>query len=259
MLLCAGTAQAWSYHSFAYGYSISLPDDWAQVPEEVLAVKMAQLPTTQSGAGRLDVAFQPKRNGKWFEQPYLLVEIVPYAGLGFTEQVDDAQIQQIVQTNTGLDPANPFHDDTQVLEGGGEVEGSGGSLKLDRNARRFVWSSSTSSAGTGVLRTRQWGFFGKDSLVLITLHEKDKGSDRLRDLAREVAGSFQFEIGRDYQPAVTVGDVTRDAVTLLTTPNRGMIVTLFCVAVAAACAAYSIASNRRRELAYRQYSPFDDR
>lgn len=255
-LLAAPNAYAWSYNSFACGYSISIPDDWVQVPEETLAAKAIDLPTTGHPASKIDVAFQPKRSASTLDYPYILVEVLRYSEMGIPQQVDDREINQIVQKTTGLDPANPFTEDTQVVEGGGEVEPLDGVLNFDNKSRRFTCSTAGRQANLGLTRTRQWGFFGKDAMVLVTLHEKGRGSDRLRDMARAVAGSFKFEIGREYQPAFTLSDALAMTRQLVDAPNLGMVVTLVCVFTGVLFAVIALIANRRTHM-YQQYNVYN--
>lgn len=255
LLLCASAAQAWSYHSFAYGYSISLPDDWAHVPEEALAEQQNRLPRIGSFRGQPDAAFHARRDGA-MSYPFLLIEVVPYSQFGFPQQLDDAEIRQIVQTNTGMDPLSPF-EETQVVEGGAELEPMDGALSFDAEGRRFTWRSTETIENAGLLRTVQWGFFGKDMLVQVTLYERGKGSDRLRDMAEAIAGSFKFEIGKEYQPAFTVQDALKMAGNMVSAPNIGVLVTGGCVGTAILFAIIAMATKQRRSAACEQYSIFD--
>lgn len=243
--LLSNSALAWSYHSFSYGYTVSLPEDWEQVPDEVLAVRGPGLPAIRSRNGRFDVAFQPKRKSKWMDYPYILVEVVPYSSMGYQQQVDQREILEIVKANTGLDPLNPYPTEGQTAMGGGEAE-SDTVLDFEQTNHRFMWSSTSHLDRLGTIRTRQWGFFGKDCLVNITLYEQGRGSERLRDMARTVAGSFKYEIGREYQPAFTAGEFARMLKQLVSTPSTGVIVTGGCVGVAVIFALVSLFTSRSR-------------
>lgn len=258
VLLClAPFAHAWSYHNIENGYTIALPEDWAPVPSEVLARKMADMPALKGSNSAVDVVFQPK--DKSLDYPYIVVEVQRYSELGFAQQVSDHDMTQIVKNATGLDPAHPFTPDTQVVEGGGEMEALDGVLDFDANNHRFTYSATNTQPDIGLVRTRQWGFFGKDQIVQVTLLERGKGSDRLRDMARAVAGSFRYEIGREYQPAFTLGDAMQLAKQLVAAPNLAMVVTFACAATGVIFAIIALVSNRRRAPAYQEYNVFERR
>ena len=256
LLCCAQTALAWSYHSFAFGYSISLPDDWAQVAEEVMAADFSMLPTATGSRGQRDVAFHPKR-GTGLDYPFILVEVQKYAQMGFPQQLNDSEIQQVVKNSTGIDPSSPFSNDAQVMQGGAEPEPLDAVLDFDAPGRCFTWSAADTAAKVGMVRTRQWGFFGKDVLVRVTLFERGKGSDRLRDMARAVAGSLKFEVGREYQPVFTPYDAVNMAGQMISAPNMGVMVTGACVLVALCFAAIALSTNRRPQSSYQPYSDFE--
>jgi hypothetical protein len=256
LLASARTASAWTYHSFKYNYSIAIPDDWEQISEEILTVKAPSLPAIRSGKGSFDCALQPKKTGRPFEYPYILIEVIPYSGIGYQQQVNDGEIQTIVKANTGLDPTNPANAEGQVMEGGGELEALDGVLTFDRDGRRFVWSSSSSLDNLGLIRTRQWGFFGRDALVQITLYERGRGSDRLRDMARSMAASFKYEIGREYQPAFTFDEVYKMGRQFFAAPTMGTIVTAGCVGTALLFAVVALVSARRKLPDYDEYGGF---
>lgn len=258
VLLWGSFAQAWSYHSFSKGYSISVPDDWVQVPDEILTVRAPMLPALRNAKSNFDCAFQPQRNQGWFEYPYILVEVIPYSDMGIPQQVDDRQIASIVKTNTGLDPAVPAPaSDPQVALGGGESEPLDAVLTFDRDGRRFIWSSTNTIDNVGLVRTRQWGIFGKDSLIQITLYEQGRGSDRLRDTARNIAASFKYEAGREYQPTFGTQDVANWISQLFSAPTMGMVVTIGCVGVAMTFAIVALITARRKLPRYEDYPSFE--
>lgn len=253
LLLPAARLNAWSYHSYSNGFTVSLPDDWVQVPDEILTVKTATLPILRSGQGTFETAFQPQRNQRWLEYPYILVEVIPYNNMGFQRQVDDAQIAQIVKNNTGLDPAHPPIPVTEVMEGGAEREDDT-LFCLDSQSHRFTWTSANHLKDIGDVRTRQWGIFGRDALVQITLYESGKGSDRLRDMTTAVIDSFKFEAGREYRPAVTLADIFGTMRGYVGKSSIGLIATISCVGIAVLFAIFSLFNSRT---SLPQEQPFD--
>ena len=243
VLASTGRLEARTYHSFNHAYSLSLPEDWDRIPDEILTVKAPTLPLIRTGRGMFEIAFQPLRNQKWMEYPYIVVEAVPYHNLGFEQQVDDRQIVQIVKANTGMDPAKLAAPDMQIMDGGAEYDVPERSITLSQQARRFTWSNATDVEGVGPVRTQQWGFFGRNCLIQVTLYERGKGSDRLRDMACAVADSFKFELGREYKPPLTIDDLFGTARGAVGT-STGVIVTAGCVGTAVVFAIVAMFSAR---------------
>jgi hypothetical protein len=242
VFLAACQAQAWTYHSFTNGYALNFPDDWQQIPDEVLAMQSPSLPALRT-SGVFDVAFQPKHAGRWFEYPFIVVEVVPYSATGRTSQVASRDMLEIVKTNTGVDPATSILSDAESMEGGGELDTPAGTVHFDPERHRFLWSSTSKVDRVGVIQARQWGFFGKESFVNVTLYELGDGSPRLHDMARSVATTFKFEIGKNYQAGLTAADVAtvvKDSVFQL---SPGVIAAGLCIIVAVICALAAVRSR----------------
>ena len=252
-VLPASRALAWSYHSFDYGYSLAVPEDWMQIGEDELTVRAPSLPVLRTNKGKFDCAFQPKRNGQVLEYPYFLIEVIPYTNMGYPHQVDESEVQVVVKANTGLDPADITKSESRETLGGGEIEALDDVLNFDKDNHRFTWSSTSNFPGVGLIRTRQWGFFGKDALVQFTLYEKGRGSDRMRDLARSVATSFKHELGREYQPSFTFDEAYKIVVQHASAPTMGMIVTTACVGTSILFAMIALFTSRRPAPAYEDY------
>ncbi len=216
------------------------------MPDDILAIRAPDLPIVRPQRSTIDVAFQPKRNAKPFDYPFIIVEVVPYSGIGFAQQVSDDEIRSIVKLSTGLDPTNPYGPDSQVMEGGEEIESDDGVLNLEHESRRYMWSSTGNISDVGLIRSRQWGFFGRDAIVKVTLYEQGRGSDRLRDMARAVAGSFKFGIGHEYQPVFSFSDGLQMVKDLFAAPTLGMAVTLVCVGVSVIFAMVAVFTSRSR-------------
>lgn len=250
LLACARQGLAWSYHSVTYGYSVSVPDDWQQVSDDETRFRIPDLPVLLSQNASVDVIFQPKRNTRGIDYPYIVVEVIPYSSLGYPQQVTDEEIRTVVRASTGLDPANPYNPDPQMMEGGAENESLEGSLDMEFKDRRYTYSWTSNIRQVGLVRQRQWGFFGRDAMVKLTLYERGRGSDRLRDMATAVAGSFKFGIGREYQPAFTLSDAVQMLKDLFAAPTLGMAVTLLCVGVSVVFALIAIFTSRTRVPGY---------
>ena len=87
--------------------------------------------------------------------------------------------------------------DTQHLSGGGNIL-----CAADKGEQ-------VAAIGLGTRQDRDIGGSGDEQAYVDPVY--GRGSERLQDLVRAVAGSFKFEIGHEYQPAMTTTDVVRAA------------------------------------------------
>ena len=78
MLILSGVALAEElrFSSAKYLYSISLPDGWIQIPDSELTRFKENLPP-QAQHLIYDAAFQRGNAGKWFEWPYIILQVSP--------------------------------------------------------------------------------------------------------------------------------------------------------------------------------------
>jgi hypothetical protein len=72
----ATLADALQFSSNKFLYSISLPDGWIQIPDAEIARFKENLPP-QAQHLIYDAAFQRGNAGKWFEWPYVMVQVSP--------------------------------------------------------------------------------------------------------------------------------------------------------------------------------------
>jgi hypothetical protein len=88
-------AQELVWTSPSYGYSLTLPAGWVQIPQgELQRFRNERLPPQ---ARRLiwDAAFQRGNPNDWFEWPYVIIQVIPTPLRGLPTE---AQFSQLVQT-----------------------------------------------------------------------------------------------------------------------------------------------------------------
>jgi hypothetical protein len=59
------------------GFVLTIPSNWIEIPQKQVAIKAALLSSTYPNAPHesIDHAFQPKSNARWFDYPYIIVQI----------------------------------------------------------------------------------------------------------------------------------------------------------------------------------------
>lgn len=100
LLTGSGLADELRFSSTKYSYSISLPTGWLQVPNVELARLKERLPP-QAQHLIYDAAFQRGYAGKWFEWPYVIVQVIPSDRTRIRRLPTEAEFQQVVSAMTG--------------------------------------------------------------------------------------------------------------------------------------------------------------
>lgn len=103
LMLCAlGTVNAndLRFTSTKYRYSLSLPPGWLQIPNAELVRIRERLPP-QAQHLIYDAAFQRGNAGKWFEWPYVIVQIIPSDRTRIRRLPTEAEFQQVVSALSG--------------------------------------------------------------------------------------------------------------------------------------------------------------
>lgn len=96
----SGLADELRFSSTKYFYSISLPTGWLQIPNAELVRLKERLPP-QAQHLIYDAAFQRGNAGKWFEWPYVIVQVIPSDRTKIRRLPTEAEFQQVVSAMSG--------------------------------------------------------------------------------------------------------------------------------------------------------------
>ncbi|MHC4259426.1 MAG: hypothetical protein ACYSTF_03290 [Planctomycetota bacterium] len=113
--ICLGTEEE-RFHGWVNGYSFVVPHGWTQIPYNVVQ-QNAKLALSTEGQSRVsyEAAFQHHSAKRWFQYPYVLVQVMKYSKLGIDRQVRDSEIRQITKAVSGLDTTD-LVEETLVLK-----------------------------------------------------------------------------------------------------------------------------------------------
>jgi uncharacterized membrane-anchored protein len=202
VLWVVAPSPAWgAYHHAAHGYSLVVPDDWIQVPPEVVEQVTSMLMTKDAQAAAIvayDAVFQPRSNPNWLAYPYVMVQPLNYAKLGVGRQINEDEFAQVIRQMTG-----------QGLEQGIEknVNAEFRSLlsnpqvkppQLDVASRRFTWEIAMDVVGVGPVRGRLMGYFGKEALIQVAFYAQADQWDRHAAAGDAILNSFAFDPDKAY-------------------------------------------------------------
>lgn len=100
LLTDSGFADELRFSSTKYQYSISLPPGWLQIPNAELIRLKERLPP-QAQHLIYDAAFQRGHKEKWFEWPYVIVQVIPSERTKIRRLPTEAEFQQAVSAMSG--------------------------------------------------------------------------------------------------------------------------------------------------------------
>lgn len=206
----AQVCEAGSYHSTACGYTLSIPDDWKQIPDSDLQRTMGAVANPNAPHPySFDAGFQQASDERSLTYPYLIVQILPYSNFGSGGQINEDQFPEVIKALTGANLKKAV--DSQIspqaksLIGGSSL----GDPTLDTPNRRYIVPITMTVAGLGPVHGELAGFFGKDSLVQVMYYCKAADWDQYSPMMKTIANSFQFDPDRAYSVAEAAAHPSR--------------------------------------------------
>jgi len=189
---------AQQFRSGSYGYQLTLPPGWIEIPSSILEEQ--RIAVYAEGSSIIwDAAFQLESAGNWFEYPYVIVQPVPYAAHGMKGQPKEDELPRFVRALSGLDLVGVA--DSQLSSEArprfGTVET--GLAELDAAKRRYQWTGHADVQGIGPIRFLAVGYFGHQSIVQLLFYSRSGDWDRHSDMRRSLLDSFRFDTDRAYR------------------------------------------------------------
>src|SRR6185437_10647500 len=92
------------YKSAQFGYTLTIPDDWKQIPQDVIDqyTKRVQNPNSPN-MFNYAVGFQPIAHQNGLQHPYVLVQVSTYDQNHQNRQINEDEFPQAIQHLTGVD------------------------------------------------------------------------------------------------------------------------------------------------------------
>jgi hypothetical protein len=228
-----------SYHSPASGYRMAIPQGWIQIPDSVVH-EMTNRALSAQGKSRVsyETAFQRATAGRWFEYPYVLIQVLPYSSFGIDRQIPKSQFGNLARVISGLDACDltekTLSREAQRLTS----ESAFGKAYLEAENNRFRYDLTMHVANVGKIRGATTGYFGKYAIVQINYYDRESNwvpSEPERDL---ISGSLRFDVNRAYDETYA-GE--RSLHSRLAQPVlKGIVVTAFFTVVGLGCGFFRI-------------------
>lgn len=187
------------FQSEANGYSIATPEGWVEIPEEIVAERFEFLFSPESKtAYSFEMAFQQSSSGKWFEYPYVLVQVMTYSSMGLNRQIYKSEFKKIISGLTGLDIDDVINknisEDAKGFISGGAI----GEVSLDRENNLYVFGLEMNVEGVGKIQGQVAGHFGKYSIIQVNFYDLKSNWSQTKDERELIQGSFKYDPAMAY-------------------------------------------------------------
>lgn len=199
-----------TFHSSQFGYKLSLPDDWEQMPPDVVQLVFRRLwnPNVKLRVA-CDAAFQSKPHVTWFQYPYMAVQVLPYSSLGVYHQINADQFEDMIQALNGAAIKKTMDRELSSTARSLMSNPTFGEARLDRGRRRFQVPLSMYVKGVGTVKAVMVGYFGREAVVQFCFYAKETQWDQQFAAAQPILDSFHFDPDKDYSVVAAIEHPSR--------------------------------------------------
>jgi hypothetical protein len=209
LLLLAGSLFTWApealaelFHAGRFGYQFEVPKGWKRIADADLQAMVA---AAQNPGARtpmiFDAAFEPVGHRQPFEYPYVIVQVLPYSGVGLNRQINEDEFANAIKGLTGVNLADRMKKQLSSQAQSVVSDPSLGEVVLERTKRRFWFTTELNVVGVGRVRGMITGHFGRQSLVQVCYYAPAAQWNNHLDLAHEVGDSLRFDPAQAYSVA----------------------------------------------------------
>lgn len=187
------------YHSPANGYWLAIPQGWVQIPQSVVHEMTNRVLSGQGESGICyETGFQRGITGRWFECPYVLIQVLPYSSFGLNRQIPKSQFGNFVKVISGLD-ARDLIEKTVSEEAQSLISDAAfGKAYLDSENNSFTRALSMQVANVGKIRGASTSYFGKYAIVQVNYYDRESNWFRSKPERDLILGSLRFDAATAY-------------------------------------------------------------
>lgn len=207
---CETVSSASEFHSSRHGYSIDLPDNWIQIPDDVIGGMIDRLQKSNSKTSIFyDSGFQRDDSSRWLTYPYVLVQIIPYADFGRDRQINEDEFPEVIKSITGRDLVKDIKENLsdEFQDIMSQLETS--SPQLDQLNRKYSWTMTMDVKNIGLVRGILVGYFGKESIVQVCYYAKPRAWNDQSFVRKAIVNSLRFDPDTAYSEAFAEANSTR--------------------------------------------------
>jgi len=204
-LIVAGTqvthAVENEYRSDEFGYSLTMPDGWVQMPDDIVQ-EFTRAMVKPGSTIYFDAGFQPVAVPRWFTYPYVLVQIVQYSDYGMSRQPTESEARILVErmANTDLDEAleKVTSDEFKNLNVGSVI----GKAFYDKATHRFEYPVNIEVSTVGKIRGACTGYVGQNAMIQVFFYALDSDWKEQQETQITIAKSFALDAAAAYDPSM---------------------------------------------------------
>ncbi len=181
-----------------HGYTMDIPGDWHEVPNEFLAefsqsVSSPEQPINYVGG------YQREPFDDALVYPYILVQSIAYRDFGLNRPPTRDEMGTVVESIVGIDIVDavadtPAADIAEVIEDKPPVK----LISLDDETGEFIYDLNIAIATVGNVQGRARGVFGRRALVQTAYYTLESDWPQIDEQANTVLSSFKFLPGYTY-------------------------------------------------------------
>jgi len=202
MMVSGRSAMGATFHSSEFGYNLTLPDDWQQIPPDVVQRVISRIWTPKARALLVcDAAFQYRPGVRWFQYPFITVQVMRYSKVGVYEQIDADEFEKIVHALDAHSIKKSMDREVSSTARSLMTDPRFGRARLDKARRRFELPTSTYVKGRGTINGLMVGYFGHEAVVQLCFYGQDAQWEQGVAAARPILNSLHFDPDKDFVDA----------------------------------------------------------
>jgi len=189
VLLAAGSnLNAAITHHSNEGFSIALPDNWEQIPNDKLQEMAPRMIRGVAEKKRTaDSAFQHKGEQP-FAHPLIVVQVVPYPSGRVPTEKDMRQMVSQVNNAATTQPSRASPEDREVLR-----KANLSASELDTQNKSFVITGEAEIPGIGLRKSMTSSHFGRNVEVQVWCYDLAANYPSHETEFRNIIDSFKFD------------------------------------------------------------------
>lgn len=182
------------------GLSLTLPADWAVLPDDALKL-VAQSLMKNPEEAHYKFAFYSTHGDFPLDYPYMIMQVIPYKG----RQPYESEFERVGKMITGVDITKEFKkhgtEEAQQLLSGIKIHG----FAVEKENRRILVNTSAEIAEVGKVRTLMWIYFGRRASYHLNFSAREDQMGEYQPVFQACADSFRLDHQTAYDDSKATG------------------------------------------------------
>lgn len=190
------------FHSAANGYSLTIPEDWVQMPNDALQNAHKQAISASVRADFYwETAFGLATDDGSFQYPYVIIQIMPYSSVGKGRQPYKDEIGMVVEAFSGLDLDGVVDRTLTPSAVESVLDLKPGEVLFHEGSTSYSFGLEIGRADGGKIRAIMAGHFGRSYVLQIMFYDLPENWHNSRPERDSIFSSFVFDHEMAYDEA----------------------------------------------------------